>query len=86
MCRTRNRSRGETSRERTLTLAVGATMEVMVTADMMLVCERFGVFVPGVLSSTEHAVARVKLQIKNHNGAEASCRVDRPNRFLTEAP
>lgn len=36
-------------------MAVGATMEVMVTADMMLVCERFGVFVPGVLSSPGHA-------------------------------
>lgn len=55
-------------------MAVGATMEVMVTADMMLVCERFGVFVPGVLNVTGRALARVKLQIENQN----SCRVDRP--------
>jgi hypothetical protein len=42
-------------------LAVGATMEVMVTADMMLVCERFGVFVPGVLNVTGRAARTGKI-------------------------
>ena len=42
-------------------MAVGATMEVMVTADMMLVCERFGVFVPGVLNVTGRAARTGKI-------------------------
>ena len=59
-------------------MAVGATMEGMVTADMMLVCERFGVFVPGVLNVSGRAARTGKIADKNHN----SCRVDRPNREI----